>query len=124
MKIIDGKRILEIPDNDPVVAQIRTLLYRQSVSDPVQVLWDRASGPLRDVLVAIAKSGDIGQIELECALGIDGIGLRGRNAALARVAKAIGVEYPIRKTGGRREHRRFSLEPGVSNEVLRLASSN
>jgi len=121
MKIVDGKRTVEIPDDDPVIDRIRALLYIQPIGNPIQDLWERASGPLREVLVVIAKNRDIAQIELEQVLGVTGIGLRGRNAALARVAKAVGTEYPIKKTGGRREHRRFSLMAGVGSEIIKLA---
>jgi len=122
MKIIDGSRIIEITDDDPVVSRIRALLYSQPMdADPLKLVWDRASGPLREVLVEIAKHGDISQVTLEEVLGVTGIGLRGRTAALARISKAVGAVYPIQKTGGRREHRRFYIEQGPAQEILKLA---
>ncbi len=121
MRIIDGKRTIELPDDDPVAPRIRALLYRQPVADhPLSVLWNQVSGPLRDVLVLIARHGDISQVDLEKALGINGVGLRGRNAALARVAKRVGVDYPVRQSGGRREFRQFSLVPGAASQILKL----
>jgi hypothetical protein len=125
MRIIDGQRTIELPDDDPVVPRIRALLYQPRVVDhPLPVLWEQASGPLREVLVLIAKHHDISQIDLEKALGVTGVGLRGRNAALARVAKRVGVDYPVRQSGGRREFRQFSLVPGVASQILKLAKGH
>jgi hypothetical protein len=135
MKILDGNRTIEVPDDDPVVQQIRALLAQPSqpvptqpapaqpaVDHPIRLLWTRASGPLREVLVAIAEhGGDISQVDLEKILGVDGIGLRGRTAGLGRIAVNLAVAYPIRQTGGRREFRHFFLEPIAVKEVLQLA---
>ena len=60
-------------------------------------------------------------MELEVTLGVNGIGLRGRTAALARISKSVGIEYPIQKTGGRREHRRFFIDSALAAEVIKLA---
>lgn len=125
MKVIDGNRVTEIADEDPIVFRIRTLLYSLPMEgNPVKLIWDRASSPLREVLLEIAGAGDISQIELEQRLNVNGIGLRGRHAALARISKAVGLEYPIQKTGGRREHRRFFIEPGLAQELLKLAGGD
>lgn len=112
---------VEIPDSDPRAAKVWAIVTRQpGAEDPIGTLWAACSTPQREVLVAIAEHREITQPELEEHLGIDGVALRGRNSGLAKIAKRENVDYPIRSTPGRRETRRFSLEPAAARQILRL----
>ncbi len=121
MKITDGTMTVQLDSSDPRVGRIRAILFDQhAASDPVGTLWEACTDAHREVLVAVAKRGEITQPELEELVGISAVTLRGRNGGLARLAKRLGVEYPISSVGGRRSARRFSLSAGVAREVLRL----
>ncbi|HVV16727.1 MAG TPA: hypothetical protein VHH90_05930 [Polyangia bacterium] len=112
---------IALDSSDPRVSRIRAILFAQhAASDPVGTLWEACTDAHREVLVAIAERGEITQPELEQLVGISAVTLRGRNGGLARLAKRVGVEYPILSTGGRRSSRRFSLSAGVAHEVLKL----
>jgi hypothetical protein len=126
VKISDRGMTVELEDDDPRARQIRTLLFaNDGTDDPIASLWTECSDEQRDVLVAIATPREITQEDLEQALGgISGIDLRGRTIALAKISKRLGIEYPIRSTGGRRESRRFSLTPEVARQVLKLHSKS
>lgn len=121
MQITDGTMTVELDSSDPRVGRIRAILFDQhAASDPVGTLWDACTDAHREVLVAIAERGEIAQAELEKLIGISAVALRGRNGGLARLAKRVGVEYPISSVGGRRSSRRFSLSAGVIRQVLKL----
>lgn len=124
MKISDRGMTVELEDDDPRAKQIRTLLFAADANkDPTVSLWEECSNDQRDVLVAIATAREITQDELEKVLGgISGIDLRGRTVALAKISKRLGIDYPVRSTGGRRDSRRFSLAPDVARQVLKLHS--
>src|SRR4051812_22350685 len=112
MRITDGRMTIELAEDDARVARIRALLFEQpGASHPIPTLWVACSDPQREVLVAIARYGEVSQDGLERELGVNGVGLRGRHGGLAKIAKRVGVEYPIRSTSGRRKSRRFSLDP-------------
>lgn len=122
MKIVDRGMTVELEDEDPRANQIRTLLFANSGDeDPIVTLWNECSDDQREVLVSIATPREITQEDLEKALGgIRGIDLRGRTIALAKISKRLGIDYPIRSSGGRREVRRFNLAPDVARQVLKL----
>jgi hypothetical protein len=123
MRIIDGTMKVELEATDPRAVRIRAILFSQpAATDPIGKLWAACSAPQRDVLVAIAEGGEITQADLERTLGLNAVALRGRNSGLAKIAKRESVEYPIRAIGGRRESRRFSLEPEAVRRILRLNS--
>lgn len=124
MKITDRGMTVELDDGDPRAKQIRTLLFTNAGDkDPIVALWSECSDDQREVLVSIATPGEITQGGLEIALGgISGIDLRGRTIALAKISKRLGIAYPIRSAGGRRETRRFSLAAEVARQVLKLHS--
>jgi hypothetical protein len=124
MRIIDGKLVVELPKNDARAIRIRAILFDQPVAKaPVHVLWDACADAHREVLVAIAKAGEVAQPVLERAVDVDAMELRGRHSGLARLCKRISVEYPIVSVGGRRESRRFSLRHDVAREVMKLAQT-
>ena len=123
MRVTDGKMIVELPDSDPRVVRIRAILFEQPQAEaPLRVLWQACTDAHREVLGAIAAAGEISQATLERTLRVDAVGLRGRNAGLARLAKGVGVPYPIRTVGGRRDTRRFSLAPDEARQILKLCS--
>lgn len=124
MKISDRGMSVELEDDDPRAKQIRALLFaNDGTEDPITTLWNECSDDQREVLVAIATPREITQEDLERALGrITGIELRGRTIALAKISKRLGIDYPIRSAGGRRETRRFSLTPEMARQVLKLHS--
>lgn len=112
---------IKLDDDDPRAVRIRAILFEQpGATDPVVALWNECSNEHREVLAAIASASEITQDDLEKKLGLKGVELRGRHGGLARIAKRIGVEYPIRSAGTHRNARRFSLPPDVAREVLRL----
>ena len=122
MKITDRGMTVELEEDDPRAKQIRTLLFTNAGDeDPIVSLWSACSDDQREVLVSIATPREITQEDLEKALGgITGIDLRGRTIALAKISKRLGIEYPIRSSGGRRETRRFNLAPDIARQVLKL----
>jgi hypothetical protein len=121
MRITDNRMTIDLEDSDPRAVRIRAVLFdRPAASDPVKALWHACSPLHRNVLVAIAQSGEITQPDIERLLNVSAVELRGRHGGLARVAKRLGVEYPIVSVGGRRESRRFSLEPPIARQILRL----
>ena len=125
MRITDEGMSLDLDDADPRAARIRAILFEQPANrDPVSSLWKACNAPHHEVLVAIAEHGEISQEDLEAALDIDGVALRGRNGGLAKIAKRLAVQYPIRSVGTRREVRRFSLDDGVARQVLKLSNQS
>lgn len=122
MKISDRGLSVELDDEDPRAKQIRTLLFaNDGEKDPIVSLWEESSNEQREVLVAVATAREITQDELEKALGgLSGVELRGRTVALAKISKRLGIDCPIKSTGGRREFRRFSLAPDVARQVIKL----
>ena len=120
--IKDGGMTIELEGNDPRVEQIRAILFKQPAEmKPTCVLWQACTDEHREVLLTIARHGEISQIELEAALDLNGVALRGRNGGLARIAKRVGVLYPIESAGTRRSNRRFSLVPEAAREILRIS---
>jgi hypothetical protein len=125
VRITDKGMTIDLDDDDPRAVRVRAILFEQPAGhDPVSTLWKECNAPHREVLVAIAERGEATQEELEDALRIDGVALRGRHGGLAKIAKRLGVEYPIRSAGTRREVRRFSLDPGVARQVLKLVKQS
>ncbi len=125
MHITDRGMTVDLEDEDPRAARIRALLYEQpAASNPVAALWQACNSQHREALLAIAEHGEIAQADLERVLGLDGVGLRGRHAGIAKIAKRVGVEYPIKSVGARREVRSFSLATSVAREVLKLSATN
>ncbi len=119
MRIIDIGMTINLDDADPRVARVRAVLFDQPAANaPVATLWVACLDPQREVLITIANHGEISQADLEMTLGIDAVALRGRLGGLAKIAKRLGVEYPIKSVGSRREIRRFSLDPEVARQVL------
>ena len=125
MKIIDGTMSVELADDDPRTAKVRAVLFEPSPTlRPLAVLWDQCIDSQRRLLAEIAVVGEIGQDDLEQVLQTDAVGLRGRLGGLAKTAKRIGVDYPVRSVGTRREVRRFSLLPDLARQVQALANHN
>lgn len=123
MRIIDRGMTVDIEDDDPRAIRIRALLFEQpGAGEPIATLWDECTNEHREVLAAIATAGEIAQIDLEKQLGLTGIELRGRNGGLAKIAKRLGVEYPIQSSGTHRKARRFRLAADVTRQVLKLAN--
>lgn len=123
MRITDNGMTVDLVDHDPRATRVRAILFEQpACRDPAITLWKACSDPHREVLQAVAKHGEVTQIELENSLGINGIALRGRHSGIAKIAKRLGVEYPIRSVGARREVRRFSLDPDFRRRVLKQVS--
>lgn len=122
MKVIDRGLTIMLADDDPRAEQVRVILsVAASRQHPITTLWNECSNDQRAVLVAIASAGEITQEALEKALGdVPATNLRARNIGLSKVSKRVGVPYPIRTTGGRREYRRFTLAPDTARHVLRL----
>lgn len=114
---------VDLDDDDPRAGRIRALLFEQpGAAEPIATLWSECSNEHREVLVAIANAGEITQTDLEKRLGLSGVELRGRHGGLAKIAKRLGVEYPIRSVGTHRDARRFSLAPDATKQVLKLDS--
>jgi hypothetical protein len=115
---------VELDDAGPRAAQVRTLLFGEpnDVAEDVSRLWRECSPKHRDVLVAIATAGELSQPELERGLPRlkDAYELRGRHAGIARIAKRVGVSYPIRKAGSHRDTRQFSMEERIRKRILQL----
>lgn len=113
---------VELDDEDPRAKQIRALLFANTGDeDPLITLWTECSDDQREVLAAIAAAREISQEALEKVLGgISGIDLRGKTIAIAKISKRLGIDYPIRSSGGRRATRRFSLTAEVARRVLKL----
>jgi hypothetical protein len=125
MLIKDRGMVIDLSDSDPRTQRIRAVLFAQpSASDPLGALWSACSTQQRAVLVALAEHGELEQVALEHILGVTGVALRGRHSGLARIAKRLGVDYPIRSSAGRRDSRRFALVPTVAQEILKLANKN
>lgn len=125
MRISDRGMTVELDDDDPRANRIRALLFEQpGAGEPIATLWGECSNDHREVLVAIAGAGEITQADLETRLGLNGVELRGRHGGLAKIAKRLGVEYPIHSAGTHRDARRFSLAPDVAQQVLRLDSKS
>lgn len=123
MHISDNDMEVDLPDRDPRAVRIRALLFEQpSGRDPLGALWHACNASHRAVLTVLAEQGETTQVELEEALGINGTTLRGRHGGLAKIAKRLGVEYPIRSVGTRREVRRFFLDPDAARQVFKLRS--
>jgi hypothetical protein len=59
--------------------------------------------------------------ELEAIVKMSPSQLRARHAGLAKVCKRLGIAYPIQQQGISRETRRFWLDEGFADAVLRLA---
>ncbi len=114
---------VDLDDDDPRAGRIRALLFEQpGAAEPIATLWTACRNEHREVLVAIATAGEITQADLEKKLDLSGVGLRGRHGGLAKIAKRLGVEYPIRSAGTHRDARRFSLASDVAKQVLKLDS--
>ena len=122
MKVIDRGLTITLADDDPRAEQIRVVLSADaSKQHPITTLWNECSNEQRAVLASIASAGEITQEALEKALGdVTATNLRARNIGLSKIAKRVGVPYPIRTTGGRREYRRFTLASDVARQILRL----
>jgi hypothetical protein len=119
MRIIDGNLVIDLPDTDPRVAQIRTLLFVQpATGDAGDRLWGACTDAHRGLLGVIALPGEVSQVALEEALGVTGVGLRGLTTGLAKICRRLGVDYPIRSVGSHRPTRRFSLVPHFRQAVL------
>jgi hypothetical protein len=114
---------VDLDEDDPRAARIRALLFEQpGATEPIATLWAECTNEHREVLVAIANAGEITQVDLETKMRLSGVELRGRHGGLAKIAKRIGVEYPIRSVGTHRDGRRFSLTPEIAKQVLKLDS--
>jgi hypothetical protein len=112
---------VDLDEDDPRAGRIRALLFESpGAPEPFPTLWRECSDQHREVLVAIAEAGEIAQQDLEVRLGLSGVELRGRHGGLAKIAKRLGVEYPIRSAGTHRDARRFSLAADVAKQVLKL----
>jgi len=124
MTIIDRGMKVEIDDSDPRAAQVRTLLFSEAPDAGLDVgrLWRECSPKHRDVLAAIAVAGELSQADLERTLpGLkDAYELRGRLAGIARIAKRLGVPYPIRNTGSHRDTRHFTMDDRARRRVVQL----
>src|SRR5687767_10314588 len=114
MRVMDRGMRIDLPDADPRAVRIRAILFQQpAAQEPLPTLWTACSSQQRQVLAALAEAGELLQQELERRLGVNGIELRGRHSGLARIAKRLGVAYPIRSNGGRRDSRRFWLDETI-----------
>jgi hypothetical protein len=127
MLIVDRGLKLEIEDEDPRAAKIRALLLGETPDAGAEVerLWRECTAKHRAILVAIAAAGEVSQIDLEAQLDDlkDAYELRGRLAGIARVAKRLGVAYPIRNIGAHRETRRFTMEERAQKRVVQLSNA-
>jgi hypothetical protein len=124
MRIMDNEMVVDLKDGDPRTVRIRAILFDQPIaSDPIGTLWSECTTQHRAVLIALATHGDMEQVALERALEVTAIELRGRHSGLARIARRIGVSYPIRSSAGRRNSRRFSLDPAVGQHILKLVAN-
>ena len=115
---------VDLADDDPRAARIRAVLFVQADDEPVTTLWNACSNEHREVLVALANGGEVVQPDLERKLGLNGVELRGRHSGIAKIAKRVGVDYPIHAVGTYRAARRFSLATDVSKQVLKLATKS
>lgn len=111
---------VSLADDDPRVDRIRTVLFAQVAADPIAELWSASRDEHRQVLVTLA-AGEISQADLERKLGLTGVELRGLNGGLSKIAKRLGVDYPIRSVGAHRHTRRFSLHSDIAKQILKLS---
>lgn len=112
---------VDLEDDDPRAVRIRAVLFTQASHDPIGALWDEARTEHRAILVALAKSGELLQMELEKGLRVNAVALRGLLGGLAKIAKRLGAEYPIRSVGAYRPSRRFSLTSDTAKQILKLS---
>ena len=112
---------VDLKDDDPRAIRIRALLFNQVAPDPIASLWNEARTEHQRILVALAAAGGMSQADLEKAIGVSAVELRGLHGGLAKIAKRLGVEYPIRSAGAHRPTRRFSLESDIAKQILKLS---
>lgn len=112
---------IDLKDDDPRAVRIRALLFTQAAQDPIASLWSQARTHHQKILVALATAGETSQEDLEKAVGVNAVQLRGLHGGLAKIAKRLGVDYPIRSVGAHRPTRRFSLPADVAKQVLKLS---
>jgi hypothetical protein len=115
---------VDLDDDDPRAIRIRAVLFTQAAEDPIGALWNEARTEHRQILVALADSGELLQTELEKRLRVSAVALRGLLGGLAKIAKRLGVDYPIRSVGAYRPSRRFSLPSDVARQALKLSRKN
>ncbi|MFT3700201.1 MAG: hypothetical protein QM831_44050 [Kofleriaceae bacterium] len=121
MRITDNGMTVDLEDDDPRVVRIRSILFNQPPTNPIAALWDEARTEHRAILTALASTGGMAQSELEKAVHVNAVELRGLHGGLAKIAKRLGVDYPIRSVGAHRPTRRFSLDTDVAKQVLKLS---
>jgi len=80
--------------DDSRAARIRAMLFQPVASNPAQMLWAECSNAHRDVLVAIARRGEIEQAALERQLGVDAVELRAATVVWRGSASASTSNTP------------------------------
>jgi hypothetical protein len=104
------------------------LLFTESpdASADIARLWRECSPKHREVLAFIADAAERSQADVEHGIrGLkDAYELRGRLAGIARIAKRIGVPYPIQNAGSHRDTRHFRMNDRVRRRVLQLVKDS
>jgi hypothetical protein len=121
MRISSRGLNVEIPEHDARAAQIRRILL-SGEAHPERRLWNACTDRHRQFLLVLANNGEMSQAELEAALHLDGIGLRGLTTGLAKIVRRLGIPPPTSSVGGRRSVRRFAMEPNYRQFVRALAT--
>lgn len=112
---------VHLKDDDPRAVRIRSVLFNEAAEDPVSALWIEARDEHREILAALAVAGEMSQMEIEKLLRVKAVALRGVLGGLAKIAKRLGVEYPLRSVGTYRPARRFSLKRDFAEQILKLS---
>lgn len=112
---------VDLEDDDPRAVRIRAVLFTQAADDPIGALWSEARTEHREILATLATAGETSQVELEKGVGVSAVALRGLLGGLAKIAKRLGVDYPIRSVGAYRPTRRFSLSSDVAKQIVKLS---
>lgn len=107
---------IELSDEDPRSVRIRQILLGET-PDPRR-LWAECTDSHRSLMRAVAAQGEISQTDLESALQVDGVGLRGLTIGLSKIVKRLGMSHPLQTFGSRRQTRRFIIEPEFRQFVL------
>lgn len=72
----------------------------------------------RQLLSAVAVDGPISQLDLMAKLNMTEVDFRGCVAGLAKIAKRLGVPYPLVASGYDQDSRSYTLEASARKTVL------
>lgn len=86
----------------------------------VKQLWRELGKNHQQLLTQVAKRPGIPQADLEGALGLDWLGLRGVRNGLSRICERVGVEHPVRAMGYNNANRRYTMDSDVAATIKRL----